>query len=169
MKKSTERRSSWTIPLSLLSALVTFFILHDATVIRREMNFQRRSHLYSHYSVASNERPFEYISKLFSVCIEAQTPAVISEAHIRAQKFLDETSIIRRTRHYVSYFREVPTEGLRKVSEVEKAFPLAFVHQIHTDVGIFEMLLSVIYRPHNYHCIHVDAKVLIHSGHVSTI
>ena len=86
----------------------------------------------------------------------------MSDSHIKAQKFLSENAILRRTQHFQAYFREVPTEGLRKVQEAEKAFPLAFVHLVHNDVGIFEMFLAVMYRPQNYHCVHVDAKVIEH-------
>ena len=51
------------------------------------------------------------------------------------------------------------TEGLRKILPEEKDFPIAFVHLIHDDVGIFEMFLAVMYRPQNFHCVHIDSKV----------
>ena len=45
--------------------------------------------------------------------------------------------------------------------EEENAFPLAYMHSVHTDVGIFEMFLSLMFRPHNFHCIHIDFKVYL--------
>ena len=115
--------------------------------------------IYQQYSLSLNERPFEYISQLFGICHQAQTPKAMALANQRAQKFLSEKEIIRRTRHTASYFREVPSEGLRQVLLDEEAFPLAFVHLIHDNVGIFEMFLAVMFRPTNYHCVHVDTKV----------
>ena len=109
--------------------------------------------------MSSNERPFEYLSKLFQVCSEAQNPSAMSEANFRAQKFFSDLEIIRRTAEPNSYFRVIPTEGLRKILPEEKDFPIAFVHLIHDDVGIFEMFLAVMYRPQNFHCVHIDSKV----------
>ena len=50
-------------------------------------------------------------------------------------------------------------KGLRKILPEEKDFTIAFVHLIHDDVGIFEMFLAVMYRPQNFHCVHIDSKV----------
>ena len=61
--------------------------------------------------MSSNERPFEYLSKLFQVCSEAQNPSAMSEANFRAQKFFSDLEIIRRTAEPNSYFRVIPTEG----------------------------------------------------------
>ena len=142
-----------------MANLVTFLLLHHATRIQRELKIFKKSHLIHQYLVSSNERPFEYLRKLFQVCSEAQNPDTMSEAHIRAQKFFSDQEIIRRTSEPNSYFRLIPTEGLRKILPEEKDFSIAFVHLIHDNVGIFEMFLAVMYRPQNFHCIHIDSKV----------
>ena len=79
--------------------------------------------------------------------------------NLKSQKFLTEESIIERTQDFQIYFQRIPSEGLRPMQNDEEAFPLAFVHLIHGDVGIFEMSLAIMYRPQDYHCIQIDAKV----------
>ena len=44
------------------------------------------------------------------------------------------------------------------LNEEEELFPLAFSILMYRDVEQVERLLRVIYRPHNYYCIHVDSK-----------
>ena len=135
--------------------------LHQASRIQTELKIFRKAQLIHQYSISSNERPFEYLSKLFQVCSKVQNPSTMSEAHLRAQKFFSDLEIIRRTSEPSSYFRVIPTEGLRKISPEERDFPLAFIHLIHDDVGIFEMFLAVMYRPQNFQRIHIDTKVRI--------
>ncbi|ESO84451.1 hypothetical protein LOTGIDRAFT_179636 [Lottia gigantea] len=43
-------------------------------------------------------------------------------------------------------------------TEEEAKFPLAFSIMMYKDANQVEELLRAIYRPHNYYCIHVDAK-----------
>ena len=52
----------------------------------------------------------------------------------------------------------MPTVAFEPVTAEELEFPLAFSHQVHKEFGIFEMFLMLMYRPHNFHCIHVDKK-----------
>ena len=40
----------------------------------------------------------------------------------------------------------------------EEAFPIAYSIMMYTGVEQAERMLRAIYRPHNYHCIHVDRK-----------
>ena len=44
------------------------------------------------------------------------------------------------------------------VSSAEKNFPLAYFITAFTDSRNFEQLLSIVFRPHNAYCIHVDPK-----------
>ncbi|XP_070184591.1 beta-1,3-galactosyl-O-glycosyl-glycoprotein beta-1,6-N-acetylglucosaminyltransferase 4-like, partial [Littorina saxatilis] len=44
------------------------------------------------------------------------------------------------------------------VTQQEKGFPLAFSFKVHKAPGMFERLLSVLWRPHNFYCVHVDIK-----------
>ena len=81
--------------------------------------------------------------------------------HLSAQQFLSEDSILEHTLDSKTYFDIIPCEGLKPIQHEEKAFPLAFVHLIHSEVGIFEMFLAVMYRPEDFHCVQVDAKVNI--------
>ena len=43
-------------------------------------------------------------------------------------------------------------------SEAERKNPFAFSILNHSNLGLLEALLSVIFRPHNSYCIYVDAK-----------
>ena len=86
---------------------------------------------------------------------------IMKTYHIKAQNFLSEDSILERTLDFKTYFDKIPCEGLKPVQHEEKAFPLAFVHLIHSEVGIFEMFLAVMYRPEDFHCVQIDAKVNI--------
>ncbi|KAL5016434.1 hypothetical protein ScPMuIL_006023 [Solemya velum] len=45
------------------------------------------------------------------------------------------------------------------LTEEEKNFPLAFSILVHTEVELLERLLRAIYRPQNFYCIHIDAKI----------
>ena len=44
------------------------------------------------------------------------------------------------------------------VTDQEKQFPLAFSFKLHKAPSMFERLLSVVWRPHNIYCVHVDSK-----------
>ena len=84
--------------------------------------------------------------------------------HERAKQFLSEESILKRTLDFKTYFEKIPCEGLKPIQHEEIAFPLAFVHLIHSEVGIFEMFLAVMYRPGDFHCVQIDAKVNIQTS-----
>ena len=44
------------------------------------------------------------------------------------------------------------------VTTQEERFPLAFSFKLHKDPVMFQRLLSVLWRPHNLYCLHVDNK-----------
>ena len=44
------------------------------------------------------------------------------------------------------------------VTTQEEQFPLAFSFKLHKYPDMFERLLSVLWRPHNLYCVHVDSK-----------
>lgn len=43
-------------------------------------------------------------------------------------------------------------------TQEELDFPLAFSIMMHKEVDRAERLLRMVYRPHNFYCVHVDAK-----------
>lgn len=45
------------------------------------------------------------------------------------------------------------------LTDEEKDFPLAFGILVHKEVELVERLLRAIYRPQNFYCIHIDAKM----------
>jgi len=47
---------------------------------------------------------------------------------------------------------------IMEVTEEERDFPIAFSIVVFKDIEQIERLLRMIYRPHNYYCIHVDSK-----------
>ncbi|XP_060589516.1 N-acetyllactosaminide beta-1,6-N-acetylglucosaminyl-transferase-like isoform X2 [Ruditapes philippinarum] len=58
-------------------------------------------------------------------------------------------SLFRKTRGYIQH----------PLTEEERAFPIAFSILAYTDIEQIERLLRIIYRPHNYYCIHMDSKM----------
>ena len=161
MFKLIEKRPFLTLTWILLFAFSSFAVLHYATFVKKQFKqADRRYRTYlKHFSKASKTRPKAFgLSKLFGVCSESQNEDQMVFNHIKVQKFLSEDAIIDRTQDTESYFQQIPSEGFRPIQEEEIAFPLAFVHLIHHEVGIFELALATIYRPQDYHCIQVDAK-----------
>ena len=64
-----------------------------------------------------------------------------------------DKKVISRTRNCESYFKHfVP------VPAIDSGTPLAFSHLVHTQAAIFEVFLSLYFRPNNFHCIHIDKK-----------
>ena len=45
-----------------------------------------------------------------------------------------------------------------EAKNIKNNFPIAFSHLIHKHFAIFEVFLSLYFRPNNYHCIHLDSK-----------
>lgn len=72
--------------------------------------------------------------------------------------FQSEASIINRTHDCVSYFEQFPVKAVQNV-DYDPEFPMAFSIIVHKEIAIFELFLSLIYRPHNFYCIYVDKKV----------
>ena len=48
--------------------------------------------------------------------------------------------------------------SLQKQTEAERKVPFAFSILNHSNLGLLETLLSVIFRPHNSYCLYIDAK-----------
>jgi hypothetical protein len=44
------------------------------------------------------------------------------------------------------------------VEKYESETPLAFAILIHSQIGLFEALLALLFRPQNSYCIYVDQK-----------
>lgn len=87
------------------------------------------------------------------------------EEQARARKFMEEHE--RLEKPPLVYLQEtkncsrfVQERGyIMSATEEEKAFPIAYSIMMYTGVEQTERMLRAIYRPHNYHCIHVDKKV----------
>lgn len=56
-------------------------------------------------------------------------------------------------------FRKIRGYIQHPLSKEEYEFPLAFSILAYTDIEQVERLLRLVYRPHNYYCIHIDAKM----------
>jgi hypothetical protein len=56
-------------------------------------------------------------------------------------------------------FRESRGYIEHPLSQIELDFPLAFSIMTYRDMDQSERLLRAIYRPHNYYCVHLDAKI----------
>jgi len=79
---------------------------------------------------------------------------------VQIQQFLSDESIIERTRDCDEYFKTMPVAALDDNREgVSDNVKLAFSHSVHHQAGILELFLALFFRPGNYHCLHVDAKV----------
>lgn len=75
-----------------------------------------------------------------------------------ARNFLSEKSILERTSACSSYPRLMSSLNLSPATAEERDFPLAFAFTVHEDIGILELMLSLLFRPSDVHCIHVDKK-----------
>eukprot|EP00094_Tigriopus_californicus_P011655 TCALIF_11260-PA protein Name:"Similar to GCNT3 Beta-1,3-galactosyl-O-glycosyl-glycoprotein beta-1,6-N-acetylglucosaminyltransferase 3 (Ovis aries)" AED:0.17 eAED:0.20 QI:0/0/0/0.75/1/1/4/0/360 len=74
------------------------------------------------------------------------------------KNFQNEVSIVNRTCDCYTYFEQFPVKALQDV-DYDPDFPMAFSIIVHKEIAIFELFLSLIYRPHNFYCIYVDKKV----------
>ncbi|KAK6170304.1 hypothetical protein SNE40_018724 [Patella caerulea] len=54
------------------------------------------------------------------------------------------------------FFRQINGYDDKVVTKLEEDFPLAFGIRLHKSPGQMEQILRIIYRPHNFYCIHVD-------------
>ena len=74
------------------------------------------------------------------------------------------SQLISRTSNCTTYFETFPVFALQskfvkgEEKKILEQFPLAFSHMVHKDISIFEVFLSIYFRPDNFHCVHVDAK-----------
>ena len=63
--------------------------------------------------------------------------------------FTQDCSVFKKERDYVVDWWHITKE--------ESQFPLAYSILFHQNVEQVENLLRIIYRPHNYYCLHLDA------------
>ena len=76
----------------------------------------------------------------------------------------NENALIMRTQDCQKYFKSIPVLGSNKTflkteaRKIHQPSPLAFSHLVHKDIAIFEVFLSLYFRPNNFHCIHVDRQ-----------
>lgn len=82
----------------------------------------------------------------------------------RAKDFMDRHKRLEKTpQEYLVGTRNcsqfIQDRGyIMDATEEEREFPIAYSIMMYTGVEQAERLLRAIYRPHNYHCIHVDLK-----------
>ncbi|KAL8610851.1 hypothetical protein ACOMHN_056706 [Nucella lapillus] len=76
------------------------------------------------------------------------------DAHEREEK--PASDYIRETRNCSRFIED--RGYIMAATEEEMAFPIAYSIMMYTGVEQTERMLRAIYRPHNFHCIHVDKK-----------
>ncbi len=93
--------------------------------------------------------------------------------HASLREFLSADQVVSRTRNCQDYFALMhPTHFLSNdysssnASDpnspmYKKSFSVAFAHLLHKEPGIFELFMLLYFRPHNSHCVHIDAKVIL--------
>ena len=77
------------------------------------------------------------------------------------RQLLSENHIQRRLSDCDEYFATIPVEALRRSFDPDPdlaGVKFAFSHQVHKSVGILEIFLALMFRPRNFHCVHVDLK-----------
>ena len=105
-----------------------------------------------------------------------------------AKDFFTDANVMARVLNPQSYFQQITTVAFKEVkiflsvflffvvneawmpsklklsfsslqqTEAERKVPFAFSILNHSNLGLLEALLSVIFRPHNAYCIYIDAK-----------
>lgn len=83
---------------------------------------------------------------------------------LKASSWYTNEELLKRTKNCDDYFSIFPVLALEEDfveferRNLKNPFSLAFSHLVHKDIAIFEVFLSVYFRPNNFHCIHVDVK-----------
>lgn len=85
----------------------------------------------------------EYVQKVKSMKEDKQPPIECT-----LENLIKNCSRFRQSHGYIE----------KRLSKQELDFPLAFTIKMHTAPYQMERLLRTIYMPHNFYCIHVDAK-----------
>jgi len=75
-----------------------------------------------------------------------------------AKDFFTDPNVLARILNPSTYFQQISTVAFKEQTEAERKIPFAFSILNHSNLGLLEALLSVIFRPHNSYCIYVDAK-----------
>ena len=76
----------------------------------------------------------------------------------KSKNFLLNADFLHLTKNCSKFIQERQYTTI-PLSQEEMGFPIAFSILIFTDLEQFERLLRAIYRPQNYYCVHLDAKV----------
>ena len=76
------------------------------------------------------------------------------ESHERLEK--PPAAYLKETRNCSKFIAD--RGYVMSATAEEKAFPIAYSIMMYTGVEQAERMLRAIYRPHNFHCIHVDRK-----------
>ncbi|KAK7088822.1 hypothetical protein V1264_022690 [Littorina saxatilis] len=85
---------------------------------------------------------------------EQQRGLAFIETHERLEK--PPSAYIEDTRNCSRFIRD--RGYVMTATAEEREFPIAYSIMMYTGVEQTERMLRAIYRPHNYHCIHVDRK-----------
>lgn len=75
-----------------------------------------------------------------------------------AEEFFTDEKVLQRVLNPHTYFQRITTVAFKQLTHAEETTPFAYSILNHSNLGLLEALLSVIFRPHNSYCIYVDAK-----------
>ena len=71
---------------------------------------------------------------------------------------IHDNDILHQTNSCTDFIRD-RSYFMSSLSKLEADFPIAYSIMVFKDVEMVERLLRSVYRPQNYYCIHVDAKL----------
>ncbi len=68
-------------------------------------------------------------------------------------------SLLEEIKFIHSELLDVTTASDPNSEMYNRNFSIAFAHTVHHEPIIFELFMLLYFRPHNSHCLHIDAKV----------
>ncbi|XP_055957722.1 beta-1,3-galactosyl-O-glycosyl-glycoprotein beta-1,6-N-acetylglucosaminyltransferase 3-like [Patella vulgata] len=127
-------------------------------------------------SVLDNDIPYDVIDAYYQSNYGSCQHSVVRENKINCKKLIknetmmtqiipvNESRICNLTKitENCQLFRHINGYDDKVITKLEEDFPLAFGIRLHNSPEQIEQILRIIYRPHNFYCIHVDTGSDIH-------
>ncbi|KAK6183819.1 hypothetical protein SNE40_006414 [Patella caerulea] len=123
-----------------------------------------------HNSVLNNDIQYDVIDAYYQSNYGSCQHSVVRENKINCKKLIENetpmTQIIpvnvsricnlTKITENCQLFRHINGYDDKVITQLEEDFPLAFGIRLYNSPEQVEQLLRIIYRPHNFYCIHVD-------------
>ncbi|KAK6190571.1 hypothetical protein SNE40_002407 [Patella caerulea] len=126
--------------------------------------------LTKNYSVLNNDIQYDVIDAYYQSNYGSCQHSVVRENKINCKKLIENetpmTQVIpvnvsricnlTKITENCQLFRHINGYDDKVITQLEEDFPLAFGIRLYNSPEQVEQILRIIYRPHNFYCIHVD-------------